>query len=101
MGMPRFGTRALLVSFALAAVWFATFGASASSLAGMMAAQDVRRSLLLLILIAVTGMAFATSGRRRAFWTAFAIVMFACGGLNLQRPLHRYVPEFEIGRAHV
>jgi hypothetical protein len=92
--MPRYTTRTLLIAFALAAVWFASFGASSTSLATMMAAQDLRRSMLLIILIAATGMAFATSGRRRAFWAAFAIVMFACGGLSLQRPLHRYVPEF-------
>jgi hypothetical protein len=92
--MPRYGTRTLLIAFALVAVWFATFGASSTSMASVMAAQDVRRSMLLLVLIAATGVAIASRGRRRAFWTAFAIVMFACGGLNLQRPLHRYVPEF-------
>jgi hypothetical protein len=92
--MPRFGTRTLLIVFALAAVWFATFGASSNSLASVMAAQDVRRSMLLLILIAATGMALSSTGRRRAFWLAFAIVMLLCGGLNLQRPLHRYVPDF-------
>lgn len=92
--MPRFGTRTLLIAFALVAIWFATFGASTTSLAGFMAAQDFRRSMLLLVLVAVTAIAIASRGRKRVFWASFSIVMFLCGGINLQRPLHRYVPDF-------
>jgi hypothetical protein len=92
--MPRFGTRTLLVVFALVAVWFATFGASSSSAASVMAAQDLRRSMLLLVLVAAIGLAITRRGRTRAFWAAFSIVMVLCGGINLQRPLHRYVPDF-------
>src|SRR5262245_45666565 len=94
VGMPRYGTRTLLIVFALVAVWFATFGASSASLAGMMAAQDLRRSMLLLVLVAVTGLAITSRGRKRVFWSGFAIVMFLCGGMNLQRPLYRYLPDF-------
>jgi len=92
--MPRYGTRTLLIIFSLVAVWFATFGASSTSLASLMAAQDLRRSMLLLVLVAVTGLAISSRGRKRVFWTAFAVVMFLCGGINLQRPLYRYVPDF-------
>jgi hypothetical protein len=85
--MPRFGTRTLLVAFAIAAVWLSTFS-------GYWAAQDVRRSILLLILVASGSLALYSQGRRRAFWSAFAIVMFVCGGLSYERPLYRYVPDF-------
>jgi hypothetical protein len=85
--MPRFGTRSLLVAFAIAAVWLSTFS-------GYWAAQDVRRSILLLILVASESLALYSRGRRRAFWSAFAIVMFVCGGLSYERPLYRYVPDF-------
>jgi hypothetical protein len=92
--MPRYGTRSLLIAFALVAVWLATFGSSATSWVTMMAAQDLRRSMLLLLLVAVACLAVSSRGQRRAFWSAFAIVMFLCGGINLQRPLHRYLPDF-------
>ena len=85
--MPRFGTRTLLVAFAIAAVWLSTFS-------GYWAAQDFRRSILLLILVASGSLALYSQGRRRAFWSAFAIVMFVCGGLSYERPLYRYVPDF-------
>jgi hypothetical protein len=85
--MPRYGTGTLLVAFAIAAVWLSTFS-------GYWAAQDVRRSILLLILVASGSLALYGRGRRRAFWSAFAIVMFVCGGLSYERPLYRYVPDF-------
>ena len=85
--MPRFGTRTLLIVSGLIALWLATF-------AGHGAAQDVRRSMLLLGLVAATCLAIFSRGQRRAFWTGFAVVMFLCGGLSMDRPLHRYVPDF-------
>src|SRR5262245_47453075 len=85
--MPRFGTKSLLVIFAVAAAWLSTFS-------GYWAAQDVRRSILLMILVTSGALAIYTRGRRRAFWSAFAIVMFLCGGLSYERPLYRYVPDF-------
>jgi hypothetical protein len=86
-GMPRFGTRTLLIVSGLIALWLATF-------AGHGAAQDVRRSMLLVGLVAATCLAIFSYGRRRAFWAGFAIVMFLCGGISMDRPLHRYVPDF-------
>jgi hypothetical protein len=85
--MPRFGTKSLLIAFAVAAVWLSTFS-------GCWAAQDVRRSILLLILIASGFLAIYGRGRRRAFWSAFAVVMLLCGGLSYDRLLYRYVPDF-------
>jgi len=85
--MPRFGTRALLIAFVVVALWLSTFS-------GFAAGQDLRRSLLLVLLIAAASMAVYGRGRRRAFWAGFAIVMFLCGGLDIQRPLNRYVPDF-------
>ena len=85
--MPRFGTKTLLIAFALLALWLSTFS-------GFPAAPDVRRSMLLLILVASLFLAIYTHGMRRAYWSGFAIVMLLCGGLNLQQPLYRYVPDF-------
>jgi hypothetical protein len=85
--MPRFGTKALLVIFAVAAAWLSTFS-------GYWAAQDVRRSILLLILVSSAALAMYSRGRRRAFWSAFAFVMFFCGGISYERLLYRYVPDF-------
>jgi hypothetical protein len=85
--MPRYSTRTLLIVFGLIALWLATF-------AGYGAAQDIRRSLLLLGLIAATCLAIFSRGQRRVFWAGFSIVMFLCGGLSMDRPLHRYVPDF-------
>jgi hypothetical protein len=86
-GMPRYGTRTLLIVFGIIALWLATF-------AGHGAAQDFRRSMLLLALVAAACLAIFSHGRRRAFWTGFAVVMFLCGGISMNRPLHRYVPDF-------
>src|SRR5215218_5089031 len=85
--MPRYSTRTLLIVFGLIGLWLATF-------AGGGAAQDIRRSMLLLALIGATCLAIFGQGRRRVFWTGFAVVMFMCGGLSMDRPLHRYVPDF-------
>jgi len=85
--MPRYGTRTLLVVIGIITLWLATF-------AGHGAAQDLRRSMLLLALVAAGCLAIYSDGRRRAFWAGFAIVMFLCGGLSIDRPLHRYVPDF-------
>jgi hypothetical protein len=85
--MPRYSTRTLLIVFGLIGLWLATF-------AGGGAAQDIRRSMLLLALVGATCLAIFCQGRRRVFWTGFAIVMFLCGGLSMDRPLHRYVPDF-------
>jgi hypothetical protein len=85
--MPRYSTRTLLIVFGVIGLWLATF-------AGGGAAQDIRRSMLLLVLVGATCLAIFGQGRRRVFWTGFAVVMFLCGGLSMDRPLHRYVPDF-------
>jgi hypothetical protein len=85
--MPRYSTKTLLIFFGIIGLWLATF-------AGQAAAQDLRHSILLLVLVAAASMAVYSHGRQRAFWGAFAIVMFLCGGLTMNRPLHRYLPDF-------
>ncbi len=85
--MPRFGTRSLLIGFALMALWLSTFS-------GFTGSQDVRRSMLLLILVASLFLAIYSRGKRRAYWSGFAVVILLCGGLNLQQPFNRYVPDF-------
>jgi hypothetical protein len=85
--MPRYSTRTLLIVFGLIGLWLTTF-------AGGGAAQDIRRSMLLLALVGASCLAIFGQGRRRVFWTGFAVVMFLCGGLSMNRPLYRYVPEF-------
>jgi hypothetical protein len=85
--MPRFGTKTLLVATAVVALWLST-------LSGYAAANDVRRSILLLILVASAFAAIYGRGKTRAFWSGFFVVMLLCGGTDLQRPLHRYLPDF-------
>jgi hypothetical protein len=87
IAMPRFGTKSLLIVFGLVAIWLSTF-------TGIAVGQDVRRSMLLLILVGVVCLACFSQGRRRVFWTTFAVVMALCGGTNLNRPLGRYIPTF-------
>ena len=85
--MPRFGIKTLLVGTAVFALWLST-------LSGYAAGNDVRRSILLLVLVASGFAAVYGRGKRRAFWSGFFAVMLLCGGVELQRPLHRYLPDF-------
>ena len=85
--MPRFGTKTLLIATAVVALWLST-------LSGYAAGNDVRRSILLLILVASAFAAIYGRGKTRAFWSGFFAVMLLCGGTDLQRPLHRYLPDF-------
>ena len=85
--MPRFGIKTLLVGTAVFALWLST-------LSGYAAGNDVRRSILLLVLVASGFAAIYGRGKRRAFWSGFFAVMLLCGGVELQRPLHRYLPDF-------
>jgi hypothetical protein len=85
--MPRFGTKTLLIVTAIVALWLST-------LSGYAAGNDVRRSILLLVLVLSGFAAVYGRGRRRAFWSGFFVVMLLCGGTDLQRPLHRYLPDF-------
>jgi hypothetical protein len=85
--MPRFGTKTLLIVAAVVALWLST-------LSGYAAGHDVRRSMLLLILVLSLFAAVYGRGKRRAFWSGFFVVMLLCGGTDLQRPLHRYLPDF-------
>jgi hypothetical protein len=85
--MPRFGTKALFIGFAVAAVWLSTFS-------GYSAGQDVRRSILLLVLVSSGLVAVYSGGRRRAFWSTFFFVMLLCGGLSYDHLLYRYIPDF-------
>jgi hypothetical protein len=85
--MPRFGTKSLFVLVAVVALWLSTFG-------GYGAADDVRRSILLLIFVTAGVAAAYTRGRDRAFCAAFFAVMLLCGGISLSTPMYRYVPTF-------
>jgi hypothetical protein len=85
--MPRFGTKTLLIATAVVALWLST-------LSGYAAGNDVRRSILLLILVASAFAAIYGREKTRAFWSGFFVVMLLCGGTDLQRPLHRYLPDF-------
>lgn len=77
----------MLIACGLAALWFATFGRSPFG-------QDIRRSMLLVLLVVAASLALFRQGRQRVFWAGFAIVMVLCGGLGIWQPLTRYVPAF-------
>jgi hypothetical protein len=85
--MPRFGIKTLLVALTVAALWLSTF-------ANYSMAEDVRRSILLLIFVAAGMAALWGRGRNRAFWVGFFVAMLLCAGSEWQRPLSRYVPQF-------
>src|SRR5688572_16833369 len=70
--MPRFGTKSLLLAFAALALWFSTFSAYA-------AAGDVRKAILLTVLVASSYAAIRFEGRRRAFWGGFSVTMLIHG----------------------
>jgi hypothetical protein len=85
--MPRFGIKTLLVGLTVVALWLSTF-------TNYSMAEDVRRSILLLIFVASGMAALWARGRRRAFWIGFFAAMLLCAGSEWQRPLNRYVPQF-------
>jgi hypothetical protein len=79
----------MLVVIAAAALRLSTAAAYA-------AANDVRRSVLLFILVASGAAAIYLPCKRRAFWADFFASMLLCGNSSLQSPfkLDRYVPDF-------
>jgi hypothetical protein len=86
--MVRFGTKSLLLGCVLAAMWLSTFS-------GFAAGRDVRASVLLVVFVAVGCAAVTSRGKRRAFWAGFFVVMLLCGGEFHQRPVYRYLPNFQ------
>lgn len=81
--MPRFGIKSLLIVSAGLALWLSTFSRYA-------AASDVRKALLLAVLIASSYAAIRFEGRRRAFWGGFAVTMLIHG---FTIPFDPSVPE--------
>jgi hypothetical protein len=85
--MPRFGTKSLLFAFAVVALWLSTF-------AGYTGADDVRKSLMLVILLSAMFAAMYYREKRRAFWTGFFVFMLISSlGGNIQQHFN-YVPAF-------
>jgi hypothetical protein len=62
--MPRFGTRSLLIGFAVVALWLST-------LTGYEAGHDVRAGILLVGIFAAAFAAIYSRGSRQAFWIGF------------------------------
>ena len=67
-GMARFGTKLLLVAVAVFALWLSTFS-------GFVGADDVRRSILLVLYLSALLAAIYSRGRERAFWIGFFAMM--------------------------
>jgi hypothetical protein len=86
--MPRFGMQSLIVGCAFVAIW-------ASTLTGIYeGAEDVRRSLKVLLIISSLLAAYYAEGRPRAFYLGFSGTWLLCivAGTNL-------APQFmELGR---
>src|SRR6478672_7523163 len=66
--MPRIEIRLMLFLFMLVALWLSTF-------AGYAGAHDVRKAVLLVVFMVAGYSAVYFTGRRRAFWAGFFIVM--------------------------
>jgi phosphoglycerol transferase MdoB-like AlkP superfamily enzyme len=85
--MPRFGTKSLLIGFALVALWLST-------LYGGPASRDIRDSILLFVLVASAFAAIYFRGRTRAFWAAFLVVLLLTDASTaLRRWLPRSLPD--------
>jgi hypothetical protein len=85
--MPRFGTKSLLIAFAVAALWL-------SSLSGYYFGADLRNGILLSIFVLSGIAAIYNQGRRRAFWAAFwAVILLHAAKFGDSAPI-RYVPNF-------
>jgi hypothetical protein len=85
--MPRFGTKSLLIAFAVAALWFSTF-------AGGPATADIRESILLVpFLVSAIGALFCR-GSQRVFWAGFFATMLTLGCRPLLDAFPNYAPEF-------
>jgi hypothetical protein len=82
--MPRFSLKSMLIVFAAASLWLSTA-------AGYIAATDVRRSVMFLILVASGFAALYLRGKQRAFWAGFFAAMLLCGQ---ETSLSRYAPDF-------
>jgi hypothetical protein len=66
--MPQFGTKSLLITVAVVALWLSTFS-------GFHAGDDVRSSILLVLYLAALLAAIYSRGRDRAFWIGFCAVI--------------------------
>jgi hypothetical protein len=85
--MPRFGTKSLLLVFAFVAVWLSTFTRYPG-------AEDVRKCLMLIILLSAMFAAMYFREKRRAFWTGFFVFMLiSCLSHNVRQHFN-YFPTF-------
>lgn len=84
--MPRFGIKPLLAAFTVIALWFGT-------LTSFTIGIDVRSSVMLLIWLLSGFAAVYLPGRRRGFWAAFFLVMFANSGVG-HNTIGTYVPDY-------
>jgi hypothetical protein len=62
--MPRFGTKSLLICFAVVGLWLSTFSAYTGS-------NDVQAFIWTAIIVTSGIAALSHTGRRRAFWIGF------------------------------
>jgi hypothetical protein len=69
--MPRFGIKSLLIAFTVVALWLVSSPGILDDEAG----KDLRRAILLLILIASGSAAICRAGWQRAFWAGFSGAM--------------------------
>lgn len=70
--MPRFRIVTLLIVLAVVALWLSTFAAYT-------AADDVRKFIILTIVICSGAIAVYSTAERRAFWGGFFVTLFAMG----------------------
>jgi hypothetical protein len=73
----------MLIVSGVVALWFSTF-------TGYAAADDVRRSMVLLTLAASVLAAYCSDGKQRAFWLGFAIVIVPMGYHSPEMPIPNF-----------
>jgi hypothetical protein len=70
-GLPRFTIKSLLIAFAILATWL--WSARLDDHSG---GDDVRKALLLLLVVGAGSLAIYSTGNRRAYWSGFTFSLF-------------------------
>jgi hypothetical protein len=81
--MPRYTLKAILVVVTVVGLWL-----SSMTIPG---GYDLRRLIILLIVVSSVSATYCSTGRRRAFWLSFALVM-----LSMATSIFRPNPEWPV-----
>jgi hypothetical protein len=81
--MPRYTLKAIFVAATVLCLWLSTIAIDAG--------EDIRRFIILLVVVASVAATYSSDGQRRAFWLSFALVM-----LIMAVSIFRTTPEWPV-----